>query len=440
MDRRQFLQAAGASAALATIPGLSNIFKGEKSRFQPADTSVTGHITIAFYGAADIIKAWDVVFADFRKVYPNITVEAVAIPAATWTAFADSAILQMAGGREFDVLQGAVNVQRLLVTKDVVAPLDAFIQRDHAELAYYLENEAPQFLKWEKSLVSQGGPTYFLPADYNVLCCWVNTEMFEKAGVPVPSDGWTWDDLLAAGEKICTSPGTYLIDVPADDWDLMPWALTNGGTLLSADWTKSTCASPQTIEAAAFVQSLHQKGYAPKPGGSFSDPVEFADNKLAIFQAGMWLNPALLSAKAAGKAKVVACPQKVQKGTVVGWNAYPITKSSKNKEAAWAFVKYVSSERASVNLTATGQATPGLKSVFYSDLHKAAPEKGINEFWTELEYATPLPCPAAADAIDTAFANTLTQLYSSNADAATLMKALDKEVNGLLNNTGPGSV
>ena len=101
-------------------------------------------------------------------MYPNITVDAVAIPAATWTAYADSAILQMAGGREFDVLQGAVNVQRLLVTKDVVTPLDPFIQRDHAELAYYFENEVPQFLKWEKSLVSKGGPTYFLPADYNI--------------------------------------------------------------------------------------------------------------------------------------------------------------------------------------------------------------------------------------------------------------------------------
>ena len=154
----------------------------------------------------------------------------------------------------------------------------------------------------------------------------------------------------------------------------------------------------------------------------------------------MWLNPALLSAKAAGKAKVVACPQKVQKGTVVGWNAYPITKSSKNKEAAWAFVKYVCSKRATVNLTATGQATPGLKSVFYADLHNAAPEPGIDEFWTELQYATPLPCPAVADAMDAAFAKTLTQLYSSNADAVTLMHALDKQVTALLNNAGPGAI
>ena len=163
-----------------------------------------------------------------------------------------------------------------------------------------------------------------------------------------------------------------------------PWALTNGGTLLNADWSKSTLASPQTIEAAAFAQSLCLKGYSPKPGGAFDDVVEFVDNKLAIFGCGMWLNPGIVAAKAAGKVKIVAWPQKVQKGTSVGWNAYPITKSSKNKEAAWAFLKYVASTRAVVNLTATAQATPGRKSVFFADLHKAAPEQGINEFWNQV--------------------------------------------------------
>ena len=88
-----------------------------------------------------------------------------------------------------------------MVTKGIVAPLDEFIERDKAQLAPYFADENPKFLAWNKSLISRGGPTYFLPADYNTYCCWVNTEMFEKAGVPVPSDGWTWDDLMAAGEK-----------------------------------------------------------------------------------------------------------------------------------------------------------------------------------------------------------------------------------------------
>jgi multiple sugar transport system substrate-binding protein len=439
MDRREFLKLAGVTAAFAGTWRLPSLL-GRKSDLEP-DASVTGHVTLAFYGAADIIKAWDVIFTDFSKVYPNVKVDAVPIAASTWSTYADAAILQMAGGREFDILQGAINIQRLLITKGVVSPLDEFIERDKAQLAPYFADENPKFLAWNKSLISKGGPTYYLPADYNTYCCWVNTEMFEKAGVPVPSDGWTWDDLMAAGEKICTSPGTYLMHCdPGDMFFFQPWALTNGGTLLSADWSKSTLASPQTIEAAAFAQSLCLKGYSPKPGGAFDDVVEFVDNKLAIFGCGMWLNPGIVAAKAAGKVKIVAWPQKVQKGTSVGWNAYPITKSSKNKEAAWAFIKYVASTRAVVNLTSTGQATPGRKSVFYADLHKAAPEKGIDEFWTEVNYATPVPSPDASDAVNAAIIKTVTQLYSSNANPKTLMTALDTQVSGYLNNSGPGGV
>src|SRR5579863_2075678 len=126
MDRREFLKVAGATAALAgaaRVPGLM-----ERGRERQPDTSVSGHVTLAFYGAADIVKAWDVIFADFRKVYPKIDIDAVPNAASTWTTYADAAILQMAGGRSFDVLQGAINIQRLFVSKGVVAPLDDFIQ------------------------------------------------------------------------------------------------------------------------------------------------------------------------------------------------------------------------------------------------------------------------------------------------------------------------
>jgi ABC-type glycerol-3-phosphate transport system substrate-binding protein len=90
--------------------------------------------------------------------------------------------------------------------------------------------------------------------------------------------------------------GRYLIYVdPTHMFFFQPWALANGGTLLNADWTKSTLNMPQTIEAARFAQSLVLKGYSPKPGDSFDVVTEFAANNLAIFGCGRWLNPALAS-------------------------------------------------------------------------------------------------------------------------------------------------
>ena len=90
MDRRNFLKIAGATAAVAAAPGssgISRLLSGEVVR-EP-NVQVAGNVTLAFYGAADIIKAWDVIFADFRKVYPKINIDAVPIPATSWQAYAD---------------------------------------------------------------------------------------------------------------------------------------------------------------------------------------------------------------------------------------------------------------------------------------------------------------------------------------------------------------
>ena len=321
----------------------------------------------------------------------------------------------------------------MFINKNVVEPLDAYITRDRHELAPYFADENPKFFNWNKTLISKGGPTYYLPADYNTYCAWVNTKMFKDAGVPVPTDDWTWSDLMAAGAKICTSPDKFLINVdPGDMFFFQPWALTNGSTILSADWSKSTFAAPKTIEAARFAQSLCAKGYSPKPGGAFDVTTEFANDKLAIFGAGAWLNPSVKAAGAAGKAKIVAWPQNTRKGTSVGWNAYPIVRSSKNKEAAWAFLKYLMSTGVAGTLAKTGQATPGRKSIFKKYMPTAAPEQGISELWTSLNYATPTPSPNASDAINQAIIKTLTQIYSSTGDPAPLMRALDQQVTSLL--------
>jgi multiple sugar transport system substrate-binding protein len=437
VSRRRFLGVSAGIAAGAALVSPLDAFGASAKRLasgalSPAPKNLSGNLTVAFFGAADIVKAWTPIFNTFERMHPKLKVNLVPIPATDWTTYADSAVLQMAGGKKFDVLQAAVNIQRLFISKNVVQPLDAYIARDHKELASYLSDEYPKFFQWGKTLVSDGGSTYYLPADYNTNCMWVNTKMFKDAGVPVPDDSWTWNDLMAAGPKIATSSDTFLINLAADTWDFQPWALTNGSDIMSADWSKSTFSHPKTVEAARFVQSLCAKGYSPKPGGAFDVVSEFANDKLAIFTAGAWLNPSIKAAGAANKAKIVAWPHKVRKGTVVGWNAYSVVKSSKNPEAAWAFLKYLNSTSVTTALTKSGQANPGRKSIWFKEVPTVAPEQNVNELWTSLSYATPLPSPNASDAITQAAGKTLTQIYSSTSDPAPLLRSLDQKVATLL--------
>lgn len=69
---------------------------------------------------------------------------------------------------------------------------------------------------------------------------------------------------------------------------------------------------------------------------------------------------------------------------------------------------------------------------------KYAPEQGLDTLWNSVDYATPVPSPEAADAVNAAIIKTLTQLYSSTTDAKTLMTALDKQVTGFLSGGANG--
>src|SRR5437868_1795274 len=46
------------------------------------------------------------------------------------------------------------------------------------------------------------GPLFGLPKDFTTAVFYVNLDLFEKAGVKVPYEGWTWDEFTDACRKI----------------------------------------------------------------------------------------------------------------------------------------------------------------------------------------------------------------------------------------------
>ena len=54
------------------------------------------------------------------------------------------------------------------------------------------------------------GPLYGLPKDFTTVGFYYNKDLFRRAGVPLPpADGWTWDQFVAAAEKIGQLPSCY---------------------------------------------------------------------------------------------------------------------------------------------------------------------------------------------------------------------------------------
>ena len=74
------------------------------------------------------------------------------------------------------------------------------------------------------------GPLYGIPKDFSTSVMYVNLDLFDRAGVPVPYGGWTWDKYADAMRKITalTTPNQKVYGGVMPLWD---------ATLLNVLWT-----------------------------------------------------------------------------------------------------------------------------------------------------------------------------------------------------------
>jgi ABC-type glycerol-3-phosphate transport system substrate-binding protein len=48
---------------------------------------------------------------------------------------------------------------------------------------------------------------YLLPVAWNNMMIYYNTRVFEEAGIPRPSNDWTWEDFLEVAKKLTSGSG-----------------------------------------------------------------------------------------------------------------------------------------------------------------------------------------------------------------------------------------
>lgn len=436
-SRRTFLKRSGTvgmatlgSAALLAACGGDTT---QSSEIAPRGTKVSGPLTLLYMGTAEQQENWNKFFAEFRKQYPDVTLDAKGIASNNWAAFFDTVSTQIAGGQVPDLIQIATEGQRLFASRGLLEPIDAYLERDEEDLAEFFEDAHPIIDDWMKRGSSDENK-YYLPPEFNTMGLWYNSELFQQAGIDDPADDWTWDDFLTVAEKITVPGKTFGMHAAPEYFaGIMPWLLTNGASTMNADWSESTVNTPAAIEAAEFMRSLVEKQISPPPGGTFDAFTATAQGKLAMFGGGRWPVISMRGLDAVDKVKVVPWPQKTQPGSPVGWNGYGISRQSQNKEAAWAFVKYTTTKEASAYFVREGGTiVPLRKSVAESDDYLSNAPAGIEKLYAALDYATPIPSPDKGNVIQKDIEDTWSQILAGNVPAAQALQELDQKIKGNL--------
>ncbi len=335
---------------------------GQKEAAQAENNSPV-EIKVAFWGSPEEIDIVTQSMQGWQKAHSNIRVRFEHAPYGGY----DSKILtRIAGGAAPDVIAAEVNYFVTFATRGVFMSLNPFIKDDRD---FSLED----FFQPIIDRFTVNGEVYAIPRDVAPFACvFYNKDLFDQAGLPYPTDDWTWDDLLRIAQALTkrdangrpTQYGFY-------GWAWQNFIYGNGGSLVDdvKAPTKSTLDDPKSVEGLQFFSDLINKyKVMPTPVAlanlGMGVDLMFASGRLGMFLSGIWETPGLRS-KYSFRWDVAMFPKNPEgiRQFGSGGTGYGILRTSKYPREAWEVVKGLTSAEVQGELAERGLAQPSLRSV-----------------------------------------------------------------------------
>ncbi|MGH2371203.1 MAG: extracellular solute-binding protein, partial [Chloroflexota bacterium] len=139
------------------------------------------------------------------------------------------------------------------------------------------------------------GKMYAFPMGINTSAMFVNKGIYQKSGVPLPTDDQTWDDLVSTGRPLTSGEGAQKIWANNAQYYTSTWPVAYGGSWLDADATKVTINNPRTLKVLTLMREMWARhGISPTPAENAEIGLLplFATGRVAQFAGGTWGLPA----------------------------------------------------------------------------------------------------------------------------------------------------
>lgn len=192
------------------------------------------------------------------------------------------------------------------------------------------------------------GKQYGVVESFSDVVLFYNKDLFDKKQVEYPKADWTWKQELEAAQKLTDAKsgvwGTYS---PIQFYEFYKTIAQNGGGIWSADG-KPTVNSKENIEALNWMLDKAKK-YKVSPAlndDTFNQPDAdlnaFKAGKLAMLRGGIWNFGRF--ADAPFKWDIALEPGNTKKAHHFFADGLVVSEKTKNAEAAWKFIKFMSSD------------------------------------------------------------------------------------------------
>lgn len=365
----------------------------------PAATALAEQTTVQFW------TWWSVEDEDLAKMSQAIgaRVEYRQLP---WGEFLDKLVVSVLGNESPDVIYIDPAWFDAFAVKNVLTDLAPYIKRDNSGL--WRDIFPAGMSLWEVQGRQFAAPNNLAPSLF-----WYNRTMLQELGLADPDERWDWNQWLQYARK-ATADGDG--DGRADRLGFMPWwwqivnlIWSNGGELFRG--TELAHDSREVREALQFYRQFRElaliadwnqlahKGFAEKPDAAWSA------GYVLFAPGGDWVGPVTVRDGATGpwrfdvRVALEPLSPKGKRAALLRGNGLGVPASSKNKDLAFALIKYLLGDETQAKGGAEGQLparrsiaqqsylTPQSnysyrrETVIASLAYQRGPDKGVN--WSQ---------------------------------------------------------
>ena len=279
----------------------------------------------------------------YNKEHPNVTVKT---QLTTWSEYWTKLEASATGESAPDII--TMNVLHVEEYADAGILMDLTEAEAESDLKINENFPAPLVDGY-----TVDGKLYGIPKDFDTNAVFYNKEIFDKAGVAYPQDGWTFEDFRKTCEDLQAAglgEGVYptAINRNSGQTTYISSVFANGGYLLSEGNEKSGWGEQATIDAVQPWLDLVLDGLSPTlQQMADTDPdAMFQGGQLAMYFSGNYMITSYNNTLE-GKYGIAKRPTFNGKDTdIINGLAFSVSANTKHPEEAKDFALWLGSEEA----------------------------------------------------------------------------------------------
>jgi multiple sugar transport system substrate-binding protein len=234
----------------------------------------------------------------YEQAHPGYTVNLQPIEASENDYYTKLSLMNRSSKSAPDVMYEDTFLVNTDIQAGFLAPIDDYL-KDWPDWSQFTETA-------KGAAKAQDGKTYGVPMGTDTRALWYNQDLFKKAGIPVPWQPKSWNDILATARVIKQKlPGVTPLNVYSgkgagegatmQGFEMLLYGTKN--TLYDDASKKWVVSSPGFNDSLNFIKTIFDEKLAPTPQDAldpnFSTRLStelLPQNKLAIDLDGSWIN------------------------------------------------------------------------------------------------------------------------------------------------------